>query len=224
MVFAEAFDSGEVVFDGVQVGRVRRQEQERGRFACDQLLGLGTFVEGRVIHDHHMRIVQKGAELGFQPPIKDGRVARAVKQDRGGPALTDPGGKQGGPWSAVSRGPAVHPLPLASIGVPPDHRRGKATFIEVDKLLAPADIALTQAQIALSFQQTALGVPQRFFSGSRPSAAGHARCTAGTLQSGARVLFGSDPAPAPRVSSTPPNPGAGDAGAPDAGRPARPGP
>ena len=49
MVFAEAFDSGEVVFDGVQVGRVRRQEQERGRFACDQLLGLGTFVEGRVI-------------------------------------------------------------------------------------------------------------------------------------------------------------------------------
>ena len=49
VVFTDAFDSGEVVLDGVQVGRVRRQEQERGRFACDQLVGLGTCVEGRVI-------------------------------------------------------------------------------------------------------------------------------------------------------------------------------
>ena len=46
IVFTEAFDRSEVVFDGVQVWRVRRQEQESGHFAFDQLLGLGTFVEG----------------------------------------------------------------------------------------------------------------------------------------------------------------------------------
>ena len=96
IVFTEAFDRSEVVFDGVQVWRVRRQEQESGHFAFDQLLGLGTFVEGGVIHDHYMRVVQKGAELGFQPPIEDGRVARSVKQDRGGKAGAEPGGQQGG--------------------------------------------------------------------------------------------------------------------------------
>ena len=223
VVFAEAFDSGEVVFDGVQVWGVRRQEQESGGVAVDQLLGLGTFVEGRVIHNHHMRVVQQGAELGFQPPIEDGRVTRAVKQERGGKMVTDPGGKQRGPRSAVSRGQAVHPLPLLGIRIPPANRRFKATFIDVDKRLAPADIALTQAQIPLSFPPAALGVPQRFFSGLRPSVAGHARYNAGTPQSGEPTLFGSDPAPAPRAPATPPNPGGGDAGAPGAGRPARPG-
>ena len=82
VVFPEAFESGEIMFDGVQIGRVRRQEQERGPSAFDQLVGLGTFVEGGVIHDHHLRVVQKGAELGFQPPIEDGRVARSFKQNR----------------------------------------------------------------------------------------------------------------------------------------------
>ena len=171
-----------------------------------------------------MRVIQKGAKLGFQPPIEDFRVARPFKQDRGGQAFADPGGNQGGPRSAVSRGQAVHPLPLASIRVPPDNRRVKATFIDVDKLLAAADIALTQAQIPLSFPQAALGVPQRFFSGSLPAAAGHARCNAGTPQSAAHVLFGSDPGTAPRVPSTPPNPGVWDAGALGAGRPDRPRP
>ena len=180
-------------------------------------------MEGGVIHDHHMRVVQKRAELSFQPPLEDGRVARAVKQDRGGPAGADPGGNQGGPRSSVSRGQAVHPRPLPGIRVAPDNRRGKATFIDVDKLLAAADRALTQAQIPLSFQQAALGVPQRFFFESRPSAAGHARYNAGTPQSAARVLFGSDPGPVPRVPSMPPNPGGGDAGVLGAGRPARPG-
>jgi len=36
---------------------------------------LETFVEGGVIPDHHMRVVQQGTELGFQRPIEDGRVA-----------------------------------------------------------------------------------------------------------------------------------------------------
>ena len=92
VVFPQAFESGEVVFDGVQIGRVWRQEQESGPGAFDQLVGLGTFVEGGVIHDHHLRVVQKGAELGFQPPIADGRVARSFKQDRGGKAGAEPGG------------------------------------------------------------------------------------------------------------------------------------
>ena len=121
-------------------------------------------MEGGIIHDHHMRVIQKGAKLGFQPSIEDGRVARAVKQDRGGTMVADPGSKQGGPWSAVARGQAVHPLPPLGIRVPPDNRRFKATFIEVDQHLAPADVALTQAQIPLAFPQATLGVPQRFFS------------------------------------------------------------
>ena len=71
-----------------------------------------------------MRVVQQGTELGVQPPSEDGRVARAVKQDRGGQAFADPGGNQGGPRSAVSRGQAVHPLPPLGIRVPPNNRRG----------------------------------------------------------------------------------------------------
>ena len=91
-------------------GRVRRQEQECGPGAFDQLLGLGTFVEGGIIHDHHMRVVQKGAELDFQPPSEDGRVARSFKQDRGGPAFADPGFREQPillAKSALTVGPAV---------------------------------------------------------------------------------------------------------------------
>ena len=56
---------------------------------------------------------KRGPELSFQPPLEDGRVARAVKQDRGGPAGADPGGNQGGPRSSVSE---VRPYTRAPSG------------------------------------------------------------------------------------------------------------
>ncbi len=94
VVFASALERGEVVFDGVQVGRVWRQEQESSCCAFDQLSGLGTFVEGHIIHDHDRRGVQAGTELSFQPPIEDSGGAGPLKQEGGFEAGSDPGGNQ----------------------------------------------------------------------------------------------------------------------------------
>ncbi len=94
VVFASALERGEVVFDGVQVWRVWRQEQESSRGAFNQLSGLGTFVEGHIIHDHDMRGFQAGTELSFQPPIEDICVAGPLKQAGGFAAGSDPGGNQ----------------------------------------------------------------------------------------------------------------------------------
>ena len=65
--------------------------------------------------------------------------------------------------SAVSRGHAVHPDLFASIRAPSSHRRLKATFIHVDKLLAAADSAHAGADIAFFSAGCARCTPAFFF-------------------------------------------------------------
>lgn len=64
MIFTQAFEGGEVVFNGVEVGGVRRQEEEGGPSTFNQLSGRGAFVKGDIIHHHDLSRVQARAELG----------------------------------------------------------------------------------------------------------------------------------------------------------------
>lgn len=64
IIFTQAFEGGEVVFNGIEVGGVRWQEEEGGAGAFNQFSGRGAFVKGDIIHHHDLRRVQARAELG----------------------------------------------------------------------------------------------------------------------------------------------------------------
>ena len=64
IIFAQAFEGGEVVFNGVEVGRIWGQEEESGPGTFNQFSGRGAFVKGDIIHHHDLRRVQARAELG----------------------------------------------------------------------------------------------------------------------------------------------------------------
>lgn len=58
IVFSGTFDVGEVVFDGVEIGRIGRQEEQGGSFTVDEFFGFCAFVERHIIHDNHMIVIQ----------------------------------------------------------------------------------------------------------------------------------------------------------------------
>lgn len=81
MVFPEAFEGGEVVFNRIEVGGVRGQEEEDGAGLFNQVSGLRTFVKGYVIHHHDLVRAQAGTQLSFEPLVKDLGVTRTFEQE-----------------------------------------------------------------------------------------------------------------------------------------------
>ncbi len=224
IIFTQAFEGGEVVFNGIEVGGVRRQEEEGGAGAFNQFSGRGAFVKGDIIHHHDLRRVQARAELGVEPAIEDFGVAGALKQERSGKAVAYPSGNEGSPRTPVAGAQPVYPPPLRRIGVLSGDSGTEPALIYVDKLFAPAPIALSQPEVGFSFPPTPFGVAQRFFSTSLPSAVRRTRYNGGTPQSAERVPFVSDLDTAARAPATLPNRAGGDHEGQAAGRPARPGP
>ena len=81
-MLAAFFDGAEGFLDGHDVWRVRWQEQESCSGFGDEFFGALRFVEGRVVHHHHIVWREHRAEHFLKPLIKDGSVAGAVKQHR----------------------------------------------------------------------------------------------------------------------------------------------
>ena len=48
------FELGEDLLDGVQIGRVWRQEQQARANASDRIADGGLFVAAQIIHDHYI--------------------------------------------------------------------------------------------------------------------------------------------------------------------------
>ena len=75
-------EGGPEVFDGVEVGRVRRQEQQLAARRCHQLLrGRRLMKPGVVQHDHTARR-QRGQQHFFKINVHRLRVATALKDQR----------------------------------------------------------------------------------------------------------------------------------------------
>lgn len=79
------------MFDGVQVGRIRREEQDRGPGGADEGLGCCQFMEGDIIEHHDVRGGEKGTECLFEPSVEEQGVAGTCKQEWGGQGGADPG-------------------------------------------------------------------------------------------------------------------------------------
>lgn len=61
LILPALLESGEVMLNGVEVGRVRRQEEQRGAGGGDELRRLGRFVKRGIIEDDEMLGVEARA-------------------------------------------------------------------------------------------------------------------------------------------------------------------
>ncbi len=135
----------EIMFDRIEVRRVRREEQQRGAGGLDELRRFRGFVEGRVVHDHEMLDGQARAQPRLQPGVEDDCIAGALEQQRFSESPVHMGRNQRGAWPLMPGDQAVHAVALGGVPRAPCRRRHKATFIDMDGLFAVAKKLLTPA-------------------------------------------------------------------------------
>lgn len=82
MVLPVFLEGGEVVLDGVEVRRIRWQEQQHGAGVFDELRRFRRLVKGGVVHDDEMAAVQAWAEPRLEPAVEHRRIARSFQEER----------------------------------------------------------------------------------------------------------------------------------------------
>lgn len=166
MIFATFFEIGEIVFDGVQVGRVRREKEQPRAGLFDQPSSGRGFVEGGVIQDDDMVRGQGGDELLLQPLVESRAGAGPLEQEGKVKTPTVHARRQqGGARTALARAPTInlfaHPRAAVTAGGVPV----KTAFVDVDQYLTTPPIPFPQAQKPFPPGRVTLPVAQRFFCG-----------------------------------------------------------
>jgi len=138
MVFPVFFEGGEVMFNGVEVGRVRRQAKQHGAGGGDELRRLWRFVNGGMIQYDEVLSIEARAQSRLQPGVEDHGIACALEEQRFFEAPFHSGGNERGPWPSMPGDQTVHAVALRRIPIPPRRRRGKAAFIDMNGLFAAA--------------------------------------------------------------------------------------
>ena len=87
-------DRRDVVLDGVQVGRIRWQTQQRGAGGLNQVRRFRRGVKGRVVQDDQVLAGQTRTQPGLEPGIEHRGIARAVEEERFFKSRPDAGGDQ----------------------------------------------------------------------------------------------------------------------------------
>lgn len=206
MVFPAFLEGSEVLFDRVKVGRVRRQEQQRGAGGLDERRRLRRCVKGRVVHDHEVLGIETRAQPRLEPGVEDHRIARPLKQQWFFESPIHTGRNQRGPWPALPGDQAVHAVTLRCVPIPPRRRRRKPAFIDMDGSFATAKEPLAQAQELFPLLRIALLVPDPFFYGSTPVCGVRSRCNAGTPGNAVLAPLVSDRDGLPHDDARRPNP------------------
>jgi len=185
VILAAFLEGSEVVFNRVQVRRIRRKKEDSGPLTGDEVLGGGAFMEGPMVQDYDRIVGEQRAEFLSQPGSEDHGVARALKEERSGKGVTDARGNQRGTGTFVAAAHPRHPLPYGRIGRAARDAGGKAALLKGDALFAAPPIAFSQAQLGLALPRVALGVAQRFFSTIDPDGARRTKDNAVTPRTGA---------------------------------------
>lgn len=86
-------DFGPQFFDGVEVGRIRRQIPDTGSDFFDGLLDADDFMAGEIVHDHDVSFVQCRRQAFFDVTAEGDRIGGPIEHD--GSFLDDSGGADG---------------------------------------------------------------------------------------------------------------------------------
>ena len=131
--FQERFEFGEEVFNGIQVGRVRRQIPQACACGGDGLLHARHFVAGQVIRNNDVTRLQRRAEQCLHIHEERFAVPRAVQDHRRGDGIHAQACDKGGgvPVSVRHRSEAARPFggPASGAG----HLRADPRFIQEDQ-------------------------------------------------------------------------------------------
>lgn len=180
------------MLNGVEVGRVWRQEEQRGAGGCDELCRLWRLVKGRIIQDDEVLGVEAWAQPRLQPGVEDHRIAGALEEQRLFELSIHTGSKQRGSWPSMPGDETVHAVALRRVPIPPGRGRGKAAFIDMDGPFAATNESFSQAQELFPLLRITFVVAYPFFYESRPVYGVRSRCNAGRPGNAALVLLGSD--------------------------------
>lgn len=153
--------------DGVQIGRVRRQEQEPSSPVFDGLFGFRAFMGREIVEDHDIAFFELRRELGLDIDLEGEPVHRAIENPGSGQAVNAQACDQGLGFPMTERRVRFQPLPHQSPAPQPGHFRGCAGFIEKDqpfRLLLHAGLAGDpDPPLAFHILAFLFGCHQRFF-------------------------------------------------------------
>jgi hypothetical protein len=129
------FEFAPGLFDGVEVGRVRRQVEQIGTRGVDAFANALHFVRGEVVHDDQVSGLQLRAEDRVEVGEEDLGVGGGLNRHRGDHA-SEAYRAQDGEDLPVAFGRAfMHPRSLQAACEAPRHLRRDAALIEEDQLL-----------------------------------------------------------------------------------------
>ena len=94
-VAQEGFELGEDLFNRVEIGRIGRQEAQRGARLLNGGPHGGTLVAAEIVQDDDIADRQSGEEALFHIGEEAGAVDRAIEDTRGGKAVTPEGRHEG---------------------------------------------------------------------------------------------------------------------------------
>jgi hypothetical protein len=78
----QGLEFAECHFDGIQVGRVRRQIQERRTYRFNRLLNASDFMHREIVHDNDIAALERWSKTLLYIGKKHRPIHRAVKHER----------------------------------------------------------------------------------------------------------------------------------------------
>lgn len=133
---AEAlFELGPALLDWVEVGRVRRQIEQRCSGRTDEFLYAGDFVRSEIVHHHNLSGLELRTQNVLQISEKDVAIGGRLNHHRAHPAGKTDGTqhRQGAPVACGNS--FVDTLTAHRPPIPPGHFRCDPAFVEENEAL-----------------------------------------------------------------------------------------
>lgn len=129
----EGFELGECHFDRVEIGAVRRQEQQPGASRLDSGFGPWALVGGEVVEDDDIALIEGRSELGLDIGFEDLAVHRAIDDEGRGEAVAAQAGDEGLGIPMTEGGLGAQALALGTAPVEPGHLCRGSGLVDEDQ-------------------------------------------------------------------------------------------
>ncbi len=174
---AAFLDRRKILFNGVEVRGIRREEEQRVTGLLDQCSRRFRFMKGGIIHNEDRVGRQLLEEMMFQPDIEPFRVGTPLKQHGCDEAFPTLARQQAGPGSGIATPLASDLLPFTRPAMRPVSGALKPTFIQIDQLGRPLcrEDVPELMEIGPTLGRIPFSIPQSFFYASPSTGGAHTR-------------------------------------------------
>jgi hypothetical protein len=124
---------GEGHLDRIEVGTVRREEEEPGPALLEDGLGLRALVAGQVVEDHHVARLQARCQLGLDVDVEGLSVHGVIDHPRRDQAIASQSGDEGLRGPVSERRPGLQAGTAARAAAQTRHLGRRAGLIEEDQ-------------------------------------------------------------------------------------------